>query len=154
MDVSSWIDSVAARLLQTRSFVRAPIWLYRHGFGWLLGTRILMLEHTGRTSGLARYVCLEVVDHPAPDTILIVSGFGSSAQWYRNLRSQSACKVSIGRLRAAPAAARMLTDHEAAAALDRYRTHHPKAWDRLRGAIEAAVGHPIEGLPMVELTVQ
>jgi hypothetical protein len=37
--------------------------------------------------------------------------------------------------------------------LDNYQTVHPKAWERLRGAIETAVGNPVDGLPMVELTL-
>jgi deazaflavin-dependent oxidoreductase (nitroreductase family) len=152
--MSSWIDSIAARLLRRRAFVRAPIWLYRNGFGRLLGQRILMLEHVGRTSGLLRYVCLEVVERPAADVLVVVSGFGTDAQWYRNLQVEPSCKVSIGRRRSAPAQARMMTDGEAAAALDRYRTAHPKAWERLRGAIEKAVGRPVDTLPMVELNLR
>lgn len=152
--MTSWIDSVAARLLRTRGFVRAPIWLYRHGFGGLLGERILMLEHIGRISGLPRYVCLEVVERPADDEILVVSGFGTGAQWYRNLQAEPSCTVSIGGLQNVPADARMMPEVEAAAALDRYRTSHPKAWERLRGAIETAVGHPVDALPMVRLTLR
>lgn len=151
--MSPWLDSVAARLLQTRWLVRAPIWLYRRGLGRLVGTRILMLEHTGRLSGLPRYVCLEVVERPAPDAIVIVSGFGSRSQWYQNLRAQPECKVSIGRRQAVPATARMMSDEKARAALGRYQSVHPKAWKRLRGAIEKVDGHAVDGLPMVELTL-
>ncbi|HTM84573.1 MAG TPA: nitroreductase family deazaflavin-dependent oxidoreductase, partial [Mycobacterium sp.] len=39
--------------------MRAPIWLYRARLGALLGSRLLMLEHRGRTSGARRYVVLE-----------------------------------------------------------------------------------------------
>ncbi len=151
--MSRLTDVIGARALRNRRLVRAPIWLFRHGLGWLLGTRILMLEHVGRTSGLPRYVCLEVVERPSPTTIVIVSGFGTSAQWYRNLRAHPGCRVSVGRRRDVPARGRLLPDAEAAAALDRYREAHPRAWRQLRGAIEAAVGHPVQGLPMVELTL-
>jgi hypothetical protein len=44
-----------------------------------------------------------------------------------------------------------MTADEASAALDRYQQAHPAAWDRLRQAIEKAVGHPVDQLPMVEL---
>ena len=44
-----------------------------------------------------------------------------------------------------------MTSDEAAAALGRYQRAHPGAWDRLRRAIEKAVGHPVGQLPMVEL---
>ncbi|WP_292652137.1 nitroreductase family deazaflavin-dependent oxidoreductase, partial [Nocardioides sp.] len=91
------IDSVVSRLLQTRAVVRAPIWLYRHRAGWLLGSRMLMLEHIGRRSGVPRYVCLEVVERPSEHEIVVVSGFGTEAQWYRNLQAEPACRVSIGK---------------------------------------------------------
>ena len=152
MDLS--LSGLMARILRTRSLVRAPIALYRAGLGRLMGERILMLEHRGRTSGLRRYVCLEVVERPARDRIVIVSGFGTRAQWYRNLAAHPACFVSIGAIRRAPARARMLPDGESAAALDRYRRVRPRDWELLRGAIEKATGRPVTQLPMVELTLR
>ncbi|MFT4199734.1 nitroreductase family deazaflavin-dependent oxidoreductase [Gordonia sp. (in: high G+C Gram-positive bacteria)] len=119
------VDDLFARLLRDRWFVRAPIGAYRHGFGWLFGTRVLMLEHTGRTSGLPRYVCLEVVARPAPDRIVVASGFGDRSQWYRNLRVTPECRVSVGRLRDVPARARMMSDEESAAVLEGYQREHP-----------------------------
>lgn len=145
------IDSLASRLLRTRAVVRAPIWLYRHNAGWLFGSRMLMLEHVGRRSGAARYVCLEVVERPSADEIVVVSGFGTGAQWYQNLLAEPSCRVSIGTRTRVTAQARFLSEEESAAALARYQQAHPKAWQRLRGAIETAVGHEVEGLPMVNL---
>ena len=71
-----------------------------------------MLEHRGRRSGQARFVCLEVVDRPRPERIVIVSGFGERAEWYRNLRADPACFVSVGRLRRVPSQARFMTSGE------------------------------------------
>lgn len=150
--MASRIDALAAGLLRNRRVVRAPIWLYQHGFGWLMGKRVLMLEHRGRTSGLPRFVCLEVVDGPTSDTIVIVSGFGERAQWYRNLRADPECYVSSGRRRRVPTQARFMSDDESAEALTRYKQRSPRAWRRLRGAIEHAVGRPVDTLPMVELS--
>ncbi|MDN5765422.1 MAG: nitroreductase family deazaflavin-dependent oxidoreductase [Humibacillus sp.] len=147
------LSSLAARALRTRTLVRAPIPLYRNGFGWLFGSRMLMLEHTGRSSGQIRYVCLEVVERPAPDQIIIVSGFGEEAQWYRNLQADPHCFVSIGRRRHLTAHATLLDDNESALALGRYQRAHPRAWARLHGTIERAVNHPVTGLPMVRLTM-
>src|ERR1051325_9087278 len=65
------LPGLAARALQTRALVRAPVTLYRHGLGWVLGGRVLMLEHTGRRSGRARFACLEVADRPGPDRMVI-----------------------------------------------------------------------------------
>jgi deazaflavin-dependent oxidoreductase (nitroreductase family) len=145
-------SGLAARALQTRALARAPITLYRHGLGWVFGRRVLMLEHTGRRSGQARFVCLEVVDRPAPErVVVVVSGFGERADWYRNLRADHACFVSTGRLRRVPARARFMTSVESSATLDGYQRAHPRAWDRLRSAIEKAAGHTVDQLPMVEL---
>jgi deazaflavin-dependent oxidoreductase (nitroreductase family) len=147
------LSGIGARALRTRWFVRAPIPLYRAGLGWMMGGRVLMLEHTGRSSGQPRYVCLEIVERPAPDRILIVSGFGERAQWYRTLQADPKCFLSTGRMRRAPAVAGFLSDADAADALGRYQRQHPRDWEVLRGAIEKAVGHPVQGLPMVELVL-
>lgn len=144
-------SGIGARMLHTRWLVRAPIALYRAGFGWLLGRRVLMLEHVGRRSGLARYVCLEVVEHPAPRRLLIVSGFGGEAQWYRNLKRHPECFVSWGRVRRAPAVAHFLTAAQSRVVLDGYATRHPASWRILRSTIEKAVGTSVDALPMVEL---
>lgn len=149
--MASLVDRVGARLLQNRRCVRAPIWLYRHGLGWLLGGRVLMLEHIGRRSGRPRYVCLEVVSRPDPDVIVVVSGFGERAQWYRNLRANGSCAVSIGRARRVPAQARLMDAAESAAILQEYQRAHPQAWRRLRSVIEEAVSGQVTELPMVEL---
>jgi deazaflavin-dependent oxidoreductase (nitroreductase family) len=148
------LSAIGARVLRTRSLVRAPIALYKGGLGWLLGSRILMVEHRGRSSGLRRYVCLEAVERPSPDRIVVVSGFGERAQWYQNLKAHPACFVSSGRLRRVRAHARLLDPAESAAALERYRQAHPRDWELLRGAVEQAVGHPVHGLPMVELRLR
>ena len=45
----------------SRLLFRAPVWLYRLGLGGLFGKRMLLLNHTGRKSGLPRQAVLEVV---------------------------------------------------------------------------------------------
>lgn len=150
MDV---LGSVLAKVLTTRSLARAPIAAYRRGFGWLFGTRMMMLQHTGRTSGQPRYVCLEVVARPAADQIIIASGFGKRAQWYRNLLADPHCRVSSGRRRDVAAMARPMNESESERALSRYAQDHPAAWRRLRAAIEKASGQPVDRLPMLELTL-
>ncbi|BDH58650.1 nitroreductase family deazaflavin-dependent oxidoreductase [Tsukamurella sp. PLM1] len=144
-------NALAARALRTRRLVRAPIWLYQHGLGALLGPRMVMVEHIGRTSGQPRYVVLEVIERDA-DTIVVCSGFGETAQWYRNLRAHPECRVTVGK-NERRARAELLDRAASDEVLDRYRTEHPFAWDRLRGAIEQAVGHPVDGLPMVRLSL-
>lgn len=145
---------LGARALNTRWLVRAPIWSYRAGLGFLFGSRLLMLEHIGRDSGRRRFVVLEVVDHPAPNVYVSASGFGPRAHWYRNIQADPNVRVSCGLRRHVAAIATPMTDEESAAALQRYAAQHPKAWANLRATIEAAVGHPVDGLPMVTLALR
>lgn len=144
------------RLLHTRWLVRAPIWLYRAGFGFLLGPRMLMLEHTGRKSGTTRYVVLEVVERPRPGRYVIVSGFGERAQWYRNVVADPEVRVSNLFRRRVEARAIPIPPAEAHAALDRYKLQHPRAWRRLEPMLQAALQTSVPTPPMfvVELTQQ
>lgn len=84
-----------------RWLARSPIPLLRHGFGWMLGPRILLLEHIGRHTGLARYAVLEVIDR-GPGEWYVVAAYGQHAQWYRNIRRQPKIRVWWLRLQAVP----------------------------------------------------
>lgn len=145
------LSALGARVLRTRWMVRTPIYCYRAGLGFLFGTRLLMLEHTGRKSGARRFVVLEVVERPGPDRYVIASGFGRGAQWYRNIGAHPEVHVSCGVRRRVPATAVPLTDDEAAAVLERYAVAHPRAWRSLRSTIEAATGRRVDTLPLVML---
>jgi deazaflavin-dependent oxidoreductase (nitroreductase family) len=151
--MASLVSRLGARALHSRGLVRAPIWLYRHGLGWLLGPRMLMLEHTGRNSGQARFVCLEVVEHRSSTSYVVVSGFGEHAQWYQNLKASPACRISSGRMPRCPARARFMNARDSASVLGRYQVAHPLAWKQLSGTIEQAGGRPAADLPMIELTL-
>ena len=65
--ITQRVAEAGAGLVRVRWLVRAPIWLYRARLGFLFGERLLMLEHTGRKSGLLRLAVLEIVARPAPD---------------------------------------------------------------------------------------
>lgn len=141
----------AARLLRVRWLVRAPVWAYRARLGFLFGSRLVMLEHTGRTSGRRRFVVLEVVGHPAPGTYLVVSGFGGRAQWFRNIQADPRVRVYTVSRRAAPAVARILSRDQAGTALAAYATARPRAWATLKPALEKTLGAEVGDLPMVAL---
>ena len=148
----------AAGLLRVRWLARAPIGLYRARLGFLLGSRLLMLEHLGRKSGARRYVVLEVVAHPRPGTYVVASGFGTTTQWFRNVRANPHVRIYAGCCRPAPATARLLTSDETAAALTAYAGAHPRAWAALEPVFETTLGARISdhetSLPMIafELT--
>jgi deazaflavin-dependent oxidoreductase (nitroreductase family) len=118
---------------------------------------MLMLEHTGRRTGEQRYVVLEVIDHPNPDRYIVASGFGTRAQWFKNVQANSRVKISAAGRRSVPAEARQLTTAEADAALQSYIARHPAAWSALKPAIENTLGQPVAehdtALPMVEFSL-
>jgi deazaflavin-dependent oxidoreductase (nitroreductase family) len=145
------LSRIAAWALGTRWLARAPIAVYRAGLGFLFGSRLLMLEHLGRTSGVWRQVVLEVVDRPAAGAYVVVSGFGASAQWYRNVVAHPRVRVSVGRRSRVPADATVLDAEACASVLRRYQKQHPVAWAALEGAIEAATHRPVSSMPMVRI---
>ncbi len=144
-----------ARVLRSRPLMRAPRHVYRAGLGAVFGSRLLMLEHIGRRSGLRREVVLEVVGHPGADRYVVVSGFGGRAQWFRNVQSDPRVRVSVGRLRSVPARARELDATEAGQVLTAYVERHRRAWSWFGPVLERTLGRPIdpaeEPPPMVEL---
>lgn len=152
---SNSLAGLAGRLLRSRRLMRAPIWIYKARAGALFGSRILLLEHVGRKSGLPRYAALEVVDHSSPDTYVVASGFGRKAQWFRNIEANPRVRMYTGSRAPRTATARVLTTPEADRTLAAYRTRHPKAWERMRPVLERTLGVPITDtdtpLPLVEL---
>lgn len=140
-----------------RALARAPVPVFRRGFGWLLGSRIMMLQHRGRRSGLPRYAVLEVLER-APGRLLLASGYGPSSQWFRNISAEPRVRVWTGHVRGEAATARVLPPEEARGRLAEYRRHHPEAAAALGRFLEipglAAGPLPAdiaERLPLVEL---
>lgn len=109
-----------------RLVARAPIPLFRAGLGFLLGSRLTMLEHRGRVSGQARYVVLEVLEHDSGG-LLVVSGYGRGAQWYRNVLANPDVRVWSGRRRRVHARAIPVPVVEVPARLEEYRRRHRRA---------------------------
>jgi deazaflavin-dependent oxidoreductase (nitroreductase family) len=147
--------TAAAAALRTRWLMRAPIWIYRMRAGALLTSRLLMLEHTGRKSGAKRYVVLEVVDHPTPETFVVASGFGAKAQWFRNIKANPRVRVYVGSHAPAPATARQLDQAETDRTFADYRAKRPRMWARFKSVLEETLGQPITEVdipvPLVEL---
>lgn len=147
---TSIADRLAAKLLATPWLVRLPIGLYRAGLGWMLGTRLVMIEHLGRVSHEPRYVVVEIVER-RQNLIRVASGFGTKAQWYRNLRANGVAHLSTGRARRVPSAVRLLDADESADVLQRYAAEHPDLWEHLSAAMRYDAGGEAEIL-IVEFT--
>lgn len=96
-----------------RYLLRAPVYLYRWHLGWLLGIRFLLLTHIGRRTGLRRQTVLEVMEYrkQGPE-VVVMSGFGPSADWLRNIEVTPGPEVAIG-LQHFVAAHRFLGEEEA-----------------------------------------
>jgi deazaflavin-dependent oxidoreductase (nitroreductase family) len=81
-----------------RFFLRFPVALYRVGFGWLFGDRLLLLNHIGRNSGKQRQAVLEVAHHDRKTNTYIVNvGFGKSSDWYQNIKKNPDVSIVAGR---------------------------------------------------------
>jgi deazaflavin-dependent oxidoreductase (nitroreductase family) len=80
-----------------RVFFSAPRWLYRLGLGRLLGYRFMLLTHRGRTSRRTYQTVLEVVRYdPRTQESVVCSGWGTRADWYRNIMANGAIAMETG----------------------------------------------------------
>ncbi|MCX5529934.1 nitroreductase family deazaflavin-dependent oxidoreductase [Streptomyces sp. NBC_00006] len=114
-----------------RRLARLPIGLYRVGLGPLLGKRLLLLHHTGRSSGLDLRVVLEVVAHdPLHNSWILASGFGPRATWYQNLRAAPRTTIQVGNRHHA-VTARFLSTDKGGEIMSRYALDHPRTARRL-----------------------
>lgn len=133
------IERVIARLLATPWLMRLPIPLYRAGLGRLLGPRLVMIEHIGRSSSEPRWVVVEIVEREGR-ALRVASGFGTKAQWYRNLRANGVAYLTTGGVQRERVAVTLLDDDASCAVLERYASSHPRAWQRLKSAMDIAQG--------------
>jgi len=139
-----------------RAFYRFPILIYRARLGVLLGGRFLMLTHVGRSSGLLRYVVLEVVKQEARQWH-VAAAYGDHADWLRNVRVHPQVTVDH-RGHRTPAVARELPIAEGAEILSEYALRHPRA----AGQLGRLMGVPIDRdpdaaaakIPIVRLVVE
>lgn len=110
---------------------RLPIYLFRLGLGGLLGTRFLMLTHTGRKSGQERHTVLEVVRYDKAKSIFIVAvGFGAHSDWYQNIKINPKVTVQCGRQKWAMTA-HFLDAEQGSLEIADYAHRHPLAMKEL-----------------------
>ena len=135
---------------------RLPLFLYRSGWGWVLGRTFLSLVHVGRRSGQPhRIVAMVLADEPVSREVVICSAWGGDADWVKNLRAAGAKQVCIGRDRFVPEH-RFLNEDEAVAVAVAFRESHPRrlrlisrilGWGDL--STEPAVRDFVQGHPFV-----
>jgi deazaflavin-dependent oxidoreductase (nitroreductase family) len=125
----------------SRILFRLPIFLYRARLGWLLGQRFLLLNHTGRSSGLPRQAVLEVVRFDEESgSYIVAAGFGPKSQWYQNLRKAPEVKIQVGRRKLA-ATADFLAPEQGADEMANYAQVHPRA----ARALARLMGYNVNG---------
>lgn len=126
-----------------RTAARLPVHMFRAGLGPLFRGRLLLLVHTGRTTGLPRRTVIEVVESATVDgrrSWTVASGFGPEADWYRNLLRTPHATVQSGR-RFHAVTAHVLPAEEGGELMARYAPRHPRTARRL----SAFMGFTVDG---------
>jgi deazaflavin-dependent oxidoreductase (nitroreductase family) len=114
-----------------RLALRFPIWLYRAHLGWILGSRFVLLTHTGRKSGLPRYTVLEVVRYDRTTGVCVVaSGWGTKSDWFNNVTANPNIVFQVGN-KAMAGFAERLTPDEGARELFDYASRYKLALHEL-----------------------
>jgi deazaflavin-dependent oxidoreductase (nitroreductase family) len=134
-----------------RWIARLPVPLFRHGWGRIMGSRLALLEHRGRITGRPRQVVLEVLTRET-GCLIVVSGYGAQAQWYRNILADPAVRVWSGDITDRPALAVPLPHEESRRILADYRARHPRAARALGRVL--AIPELVAGSPLPATTAE
>jgi deazaflavin-dependent oxidoreductase (nitroreductase family) len=132
-----------------RRLLRLPVHLFHAHLGFLMGDRILLVDHRGRTSGRLCQTPVEVVEHDhATGEYVVCSGTGPNADWYRNIAANPAEQVQVRNRRWRPRQ-RMLDDDEAAQRFAGYERAHPRT---AKGLLRS-MGNSYDGTDRGRLTM-
>jgi deazaflavin-dependent oxidoreductase (nitroreductase family) len=137
-----------------RALFKAPRYLYRLGLGWLLGHRLVMVEHVGRVSGLPRQTVLEVVRRD-DRSLDVAAAWGWKSDWLRNVTADPSVRLSTGRMRSAPATATVLGRDDAAEVFEAYARIHRRSAHALGRALDLDFSDPeavAASVPVVRFT--
>ena len=124
-----------------RWLFRAPLLVFRARLGWLFGHRLVMIEHRGRKSGKLRRVVVEVVVRDAASgAVTVASGYGPTANWYRNLLADPDAHIVLG-TRRVPVRARQLPPDQGAELMVDYARRRPRS----AGMVAKQLGLSVDG---------
>ena len=124
----------------SRLLFRLPIWLYRGRMGWLMGERMLLLNHTGRVTGLPRQTVLEVADRDREKgAYIVVAAFGPKTDWYQNLLANPRTTIQVGRRTLSVQAERLPSD-TAGEVMLRFAKDHP-----FEARFAGLIGYQLDG---------
>lgn len=141
-----------------RRVVRAAAAGYLGGLELVLRQPFVAVEYRARLTGRIRQVVLEIVERE-PGRIVVVSGHGPKASWYRDVLATPAVRVTAAGLPGVAATAGPLSARQVAAVLGRCRAANPDTLVALARAFDAPAltGTPpdpavADRMPMLELT--
>lgn len=89
---------------------KLPILLYRMGMGFLIGRLFMTLTTIGRKSGQPRRTGIEFHEFEGKPTVM--SGWGTKADWYRNLDANPRATIQTWRGAQSVRARRITTEEE------------------------------------------
>ena len=120
-----------------------------------------MIEHRGRKSGNVYYTVVEVAGrNPELNEWIVTSGYGPTADWYRNLEAEGLEAIWIGSKRHR-ASVRFLDNVEAGGVMKAYEEAHPKTAQILMREMNVSYDGSDEGridmmrkIPMVAFAVE
>jgi deazaflavin-dependent oxidoreductase (nitroreductase family) len=113
----------------------------------MLGHRFLQLTHRGRRTGLRRRTVLEVLRwEPSSGVVTVMSGFGPTADWLRNLAANGQAHIDIGR-DSFTASFRRLSPQEAVEVLADFERHNMVIRPVIRLVLSRLVGWRYDGTP-------
>ncbi|HMM41191.1 MAG TPA: nitroreductase family deazaflavin-dependent oxidoreductase [Thermomicrobiales bacterium] len=100
-----------------RLFLRGPALMYHGPLAELFRWRcVMLLTTTGRKTGQPRTTAVSFM--PDGDRYIVFSGWGTSSNWYRNVRASPRVRIKVGR-RMMAADARLIEDPDERVALMR-----------------------------------
>ena len=129
-----------------RRLFKAPVRLYRRRLGWVLGNRFLLLEHHGRRSGRRYETVLEVVGRDPDGEVMVISGWGPAADWYRNVIAGGGVRITSGR-ESFLADHRVVPPNEAVRVLADYEERNRWVRPVINRMLASMVGWPYDGSP-------
>ena len=128
-----------------RIVLKAPNFLYRCNVGWLLGHRFVQIEHTGRRSGAHYVAVVEVLSWDrGSGEVIIMSGWGRTADWYRNIRAGTPTAITFAR-HSRPVIHRDLREDEAIEVLRKYEERNRWMRPVVRRVLGRLSGKPYDG---------
>lgn len=132
-------------VLQRAFRSKLPSRVYDRNAGWIFGNRLCRLTHVGRKSGKTYRTVLEVIEvDPATGEVVLISGLGPKADWYRNVRAAGTAELEIGRRRFS-ATVREIDTEEAVRIFTRYERRYRLIAPVVRHLLGKLVGGPYDG---------